>query len=112
MNHHYKNLLLNMPVRHIVNRLETSSKENLKEQIQRLHMLEIRNFFLLGSSESIHMALKAANNLKYYGEQFAWFAGTKVNNQKIFKQNIAATIMFKDETSAFDASCCNDMKVC
>ena len=112
MNHHYKNLLLNMPVRHIVNRLETSSMENLKEQIQRLHMLEIRNFFLLGSSENIHMALQAANELMYYGEQFAWFVGTKVNDQKIFKQTIVEPIMFKDETSAFDASCCDDMKVC
>ena len=58
------------------------------------------------------MALQAANDLMYYGEQFAWFAGTKVNDQKIFQQNIVAPIMFKDETSVFDASCCNDMKVC
>jgi len=93
MNHHYKNLLLNMPVRHIINRLETMNKEALKEQIKRLHMLEIRNFFILGTSENIQMALSAANDLMYYGEQFAWFAGTK------------------DEESSFDATCCNDMKV-
>ena len=78
MNHHYKNLLLNMPVRHIINRMETMNREALKEQFKRMHMQEIRNFFILGTTENIQMALSAANELMYYGNQFAWFAGTKV----------------------------------
>ena len=82
LNHHYKNLLYNMPVRHTINRLETMNKEALKEQFKRMHMQEIRNFFILGTTENIQMALSAANDLMYYGEQYAWFAGTKVKYKR------------------------------
>ena len=44
-------------------------------------------------AENLQHALQAANALKLYGEQYAWFAGTK------------------DEEASFDATCCNDMKV-
>ena len=82
MNHHYKNLLLNLPVRHIINKIETINREALKEQLRRMYLQEIRNFFFLGTSENIHMALSAANELMYYGNQFAWFAGTKVKYKR------------------------------
>ena len=45
-NHHYKNLLLNMPVRHIINKMETDM-DKLKMQIARIEKLEINNFFIL-----------------------------------------------------------------
>ena len=47
MDHHYKSLLLNMPVRHIINKLKTSSSE-LKQQLIRLDTMKIKNFFILG----------------------------------------------------------------
>ena len=30
--------------------------------------------------ETVHLVLTLANELKLYGERFAWFAGTKVNS--------------------------------
>ena len=77
MTHHYKNLLLNMPVRHLINKL-APDWSGLKEQIQRMQGLDIRHFFILASAEKIQQTLNAANSLMMYGEQFAWFAGTKV----------------------------------
>jgi len=93
MNHHYSNLFINMPVRHLINKLETSDKGSLTAQIKRMGDLEISNFFILGSNNNIKMVLEVANELKMYGEQYAWFAGTK------------------EDDVEFDASCCTDMKV-
>jgi len=93
MTHHYKNLLLNLPVRHLINKLVTGDMKMIKEQIQRIQGLDIRHFFILASQENIQNTLNAANQLRMYGEQFAWFAGTK------------------DENAEFDATCCNDMSI-
>ena len=46
MNHHFKNLLLNMPVRHMFNKLMPSNG-SLAEQIKRMTSMEIKNFFIL-----------------------------------------------------------------
>ena len=83
MNHHYSNLFINMPVRHLINKLETSNKGSLTAQIKRMGDLEISNFFILGSNNNIKMVLEVANELKMYGEQYAWFAGTKVENFEV-----------------------------
>jgi len=92
MDHQYKSLLLNMPVRHIINKVKTTSMD-LKKQLMRLEEMDIKNYFILGSSETLMNVYKAANELKMYGEKYAWFAGTK-------------------ETGAeFDSSCCDEMAV-
>jgi hypothetical protein len=36
------------------------------------------NFFVFGRSERISQVLAAANQEKYFGKKFAWFAVTKV----------------------------------
>ena len=47
MDHQYKSLLLNMPVRHIINKVKTSSAD-LKKQLTRLEEMDIKNYFILG----------------------------------------------------------------
>ena len=57
------------------------------------------------------MTLKVANDHKLFGEQYVWFAGTKVRFSNPNK-NISNDIpLNQDETASFDASCCIDMKV-
>ena len=46
MTHHYKNLLMNMPVRHVIDKMETE-REKLEEQITKYVKMDILNFFLL-----------------------------------------------------------------
>ena len=46
MSHHYNNLLINMPVRHTVSMMETSSAK-LRRQLQRFVSMDILNFFIL-----------------------------------------------------------------
>ena len=40
-------LLLNMPIRHIITKLATSSS-GIKEQLVRMEQMNIKNFFILG----------------------------------------------------------------
>ena len=77
MTHHFKNLLRNMPVRHLIKRLADGWRD-LQEQLQMMQDLDIKHFFILARAERIQQTLNAANSLLMYGEQYAWFAGTKV----------------------------------
>ena len=45
--HHYNTLLLNMPVRHMINRLQLGDRAQLAAQLRRIVSLEVRNFFVL-----------------------------------------------------------------
>ena len=103
LDHHYKNLLLNLPVRHLISRLSLDSDQQLAAQLTRLNKMDLNNFFILGSPSTIHTVLQvivvlflsishhaptnhftalwlrqvATRDLMMYGEKFAWFAGTK-----------------------------------
>ena len=68
-----------MQVRKIFEKLDTKDKASLTEKIKKISDLEISNFFILGSNRHIKRVLEVANELKMYGEQYAWFAGTKVH---------------------------------
>ena len=46
MTHHYKNLLVNMPVRHTLTMMETDSSK-LSAQLQRYVNMDVMNFYLL-----------------------------------------------------------------
>ena len=46
MTHHYKNLLMNMPVRHAFEKIEPED-EKLEEQITKFVKMDIMNFVLL-----------------------------------------------------------------
>ena len=46
MSHHYENLLINMPVRHMMTMMETNSAK-LSQQLQRFVSMNILNFFIL-----------------------------------------------------------------
>ena len=46
MSHHYKNLMLNMPVRHTLTMMESNSVK-LGQQFQRLVSMDIMNFYIL-----------------------------------------------------------------
>ena len=76
MTHHNFNLLIN--IRKSFEKLDTTDKASLTAQIKRMEDFKISNFFILGSNENIKMVLELANELKMYGEKYAWFAGTKV----------------------------------
>lgn len=73
MDHKYKSLLLNVPTRHVI--VPTRTPVNaLRDQISRLRDLDIVNFFVLGSEQTISAALQAASNLEFTDHRYGWFA--------------------------------------
>ena len=71
------NIFYGSPIRHKVERMETS-EEKLRIQLKRIATLKIMNFFILAEYEGLEMALKSAKSLQLNGEHVGWFVGTKV----------------------------------
>lgn len=75
MNHKYKSLLLNVPTRHVINEVETSI-DTVRLQLSGLRDLDVVNYFLLGDSESINVALNSGESLSFTGNKYGWFVFT------------------------------------
>ena len=97
-------------IRHNIKQLDiASNKSGVAEQIKKMTNMKIKNFIILArykhqcknykrfktylSPENIDMTLNAANDLKLHGEQFGWFAVTKVRNQIQFHVNLCDTLL-------------------
>lgn len=50
----------------------------IKTHLNTLTNVDLNNIFLVGSPENAEMYLKAANELKMYGERYSWFVVSKV----------------------------------
>lgn len=55
MDHKYKALLQNIPTRHVITAI--AKQEDRQQQITKLRNLDINNFFILGSLQSIRDVL-------------------------------------------------------
>lgn len=55
MDHKYKALLQNIPTRHVITAITKSADR--QQQISKLRNLDINNFFILGSMQSIREVL-------------------------------------------------------
>lgn len=68
IDHKYKRLLLNVPVRHIIQPLE-QTRPKMIEHITKLRDLDMVNYFVLGSEKNLSMVLSAADRLNYTGHR-------------------------------------------
>ena len=79
MDYKYKNLLLNLPTRHIIHMIKEKDGE-LKQQLKKIANVDLNNFFVLGSTETISKVFSAGNSLRLVGNKYAWFGLTKVSS--------------------------------
>ena len=77
------NIFDGIPIRHKVERMETS-EEKLMVQLKRIAILKIMNFFILAEHEGLEMAQKSAKSLQLNGEHIGWFVGTEVTMHFVF----------------------------
>ena len=77
MDYKYRSLLMNVPVRHLINKMKMTP-ENIEAHLKRLTEVDLNNIFLLMSTENAAMYLDMANQLKMYGQKYSWFVMTKV----------------------------------
>lgn len=90
MDHKYKSLLQNVATRHVIAPVDDI---DIKQQLTKLRQLDIVNFFILGSINTIKNVLDSANNIQYFGRKFAWHAITQDKGD--LKCNCKnATVMF------------------
>ncbi|XP_046623427.1 ionotropic receptor 25a [Neodiprion virginianus] len=71
MDHKYKSLLQNVPVRHVIVKSKNADKQT-KDQLFRLRNLDIVNFFVLGGQKTLRATLDAAQSLNFTGRKYAW----------------------------------------
>lgn len=76
MDHKYKALLQNIPTRHVITAI--AKPADRPQQIAKLRNLDINNFFILGSLQSIRDVLDSARD-EYFQRNFAWHAITQYN---------------------------------
>ena len=78
MTYKYRSLLLNVPCRHMINKMKTTPEE-MSEHLKRITRIDLNNIFLLMSVENAQKYLNEANNLGLYGKKYSYFLMTKVN---------------------------------
>merc|ERR1719422_603704 len=76
MNYKYRSLLMNIPVRHLINKMKKDDMEKEK-QLKMMTDIDLNNIFLLGRKSMIEQYLAVANKLKMYGMKYSWFAMSK-----------------------------------
>ncbi|XP_031337563.1 ionotropic receptor 25a-like [Photinus pyralis] len=69
MDHKYKSLLQNIATRHVMAFVNTTSTAH---QLVTLRDLDIMNFFILGSLDTVALVLNTADDLDYFSRKFAW----------------------------------------
>lgn len=83
MDHKYKALLQNVATRHLIDEINTDVSK-IPEQLEDLVKLDLKNFFVLGSLDTIKNVLEAAEKKNLFNRMYAWHALTKVNKyQKV-----------------------------
>lgn len=78
MDYKYRSLLMNVPVRHLINRMKMGDAE-IEKHLKRLSDVDLNNIFLFSSLENAKTYLDVANMIKMYGTKYSWFVLTKVS---------------------------------
>ena len=78
MDHKYKNLLLDIPTRHTIQKIKETDLELLRQQLRKAADIDLNNFFVLGSTDTISKVFTIGHSLKLIGTKYAWFGLTKV----------------------------------
>ena len=77
MDYQYKHLLINVPTRHIIQKMKKSETE-LKDQLNKFAMRELNNFFIIGTTNQISQIMSFGKSMNLVGTKYAWYGLTLV----------------------------------
>ena len=77
MDYQYKHLLINVPTRHIIQKMKKSETE-LKDQLNKFAMRELNNFFIIGTTNQISQIMSFGKSMNLIGTKYAWYGLTLV----------------------------------
>ena len=76
----YGTLLINIPTRHIIQKVH----DDIDSQLMKLTKIELTNFFVLGNQKTIDMVLSTASKLNIMGaNKYAWYVMTLEEKEKV-----------------------------
>ncbi|KAH1005541.1 ionotropic receptor 25a [Dendroctonus ponderosae] len=76
MDHKYKALLQNVATRHLIDEINEDVNK-IPDHLESLVKLDLKNFFVLGSLQTIKNVLEAAEKKSLFNRMFAWHVLTK-----------------------------------
>ncbi len=76
MDYKYRSLLLNVPTRHLLNRMKEGD-DNIKEHLKLMDRIDLNNIYLLGKPEKAAQYLSTASSLGFTGKKWSWVVMAK-----------------------------------
>ena len=77
MDYQYKHLLINVPTRHIIQKMK-KSENDLKDQLNKFAMRNLNNFFIIGTTNQISKIMSFGKSMNLVGTKYAWYGLTLV----------------------------------
>ena len=81
MDYQLKHLLINVPTRHIIQKMK-KSENDLKYQLNKFAMRELNNFFIIGTTDQISKVMSFGKSMNLVGTKYAWYGLTLVMTDK------------------------------
>mgnify|MGYP002045148698 FL=1 len=67
---------MNVPTRHVIHSLEENDA-GLRSQLRRIADIDINNFFILGSVQTVSKVLSVGHSIQLSGAKYAWYGLTQ-----------------------------------
>ena len=91
-------MLQNIPIRHIFYRVPSKAAD-IKKQLMGLSKVDVYNYFILGSTQTIEKVLKIGSKAKMDTNKYAWYAMTKDNVPEVKSSDLSVMYMYPMEES-------------
>ena len=86
-------MLQNIPIRHIFYRVPAKAAD-IKKQLISLSKVDVYNYFVLGSIETVEKVLKIGSKAKMDTNKYAWYAMTKDNAPEVKTSDLPVMYMY------------------
>ena len=94
----FGSMLQNIPIRHIFYRVPSKAADIMK-QLKGLSKVDVYNYFVLGSIETIEKVLRVGSKAKMGTNKYAWYAMSKDNVAEIKTNDLPVIYMYPIEES-------------
>ena len=82
MEYKYRDLLLNVPARHVIHPIKATDAE-IRTQLRGIANVDINNFFVLASMQTVSKLLSIGQSMQLSGAKYAWYGLTKDTGEDV-----------------------------
>ena len=99
----FGSMLQNIPIRHIFYRVPSKAAD-IKNQLMNLSKVDVYNYFILGSIETVEKVLKIGAKAKMDTNKYAWYAMTKDNVPEIKTSDLSVMYMYPMQDGGYEGN--------